>query len=72
MHLCLCKNESKIELSVEDNGAGFSPDEISSAGEAGRGLGLVSMRERAQLSGGTFGIESVKGKGTAIHAVWSL
>ncbi len=72
VNLCLGKNESKIELSVKDNGADFSPDEISSAREPGRGLGLMSMRERAQLSGGSFRIESIKGKGTTVHALWPL
>ncbi len=72
VHLCLLKNEGKIELSVEDNGAGFGPDEISSANEGGRGLGLVSMRERAQLSEGSFWLESVKGKGTTVRAAWPL
>ncbi len=72
VRLCLAKNENKLELSVEDNGVGFNPDEIFSAREAGRGLGLVSMRERTQLSGGSFGIESVKGKGTTIRSAWPL
>ncbi|MFB3887180.1 MAG: PAS domain S-box protein [Thermodesulfobacteriota bacterium] len=72
VHLCLGKNQSKVELSVRDNGEGFSPDEIFSAREDGRGLGLVSMRDRTRLTGGSFEIESVKGKGTIVRAAWPL
>jgi signal transduction histidine kinase len=36
-----------------------------------RGLGLSGMRERVELSGGRFKMESIKGKGTSIFASWS-
>jgi signal transduction histidine kinase len=36
-----------LELEVQDRGRGLEPD------SARRGLGLVAMRERAQLLGGT-------------------
>jgi len=62
--LILRKMVDKIELSVEDNGAGFDPENTK------QGLGLTSMRERAELSGGTFEIESTVGKGTTIRASW--
>jgi two-component system NarL family sensor kinase len=32
------------------------------------GYGLVAMRERCEIYGGTFGISSQKGRGTRIHA----
>jgi signal transduction histidine kinase len=35
-------------------------------------LGLTSMRERTELSGGTYTIESVKDKGTTIQISWPL
>jgi signal transduction histidine kinase len=37
-----------------------------------KGLGLGSMRERAEFSGGSFDIESVRGKGTVIRASWPI
>jgi hypothetical protein len=37
-----------------------------------QGLGLANMRERAELSGGSFVIESVEGKGTITRASWPL
>src|SRR5205823_1826052 len=39
-------------LAVEDNGIGFATAEIDGRRDSG-GLGLVSMRERAMLMGGT-------------------
>jgi PAS domain S-box-containing protein len=52
-------------LIIEDNGQGFNPDEMTlSAG--GRGMGLIGMRERAALVGGSIEIESAGGEGTTI------
>jgi signal transduction histidine kinase len=66
VRLSLRKIEDRIELSIEDNGAGFNLENIR------RGLGLTSMRERAELSGGTFVLESATGKGTTIKASWTV
>ncbi len=66
------KKENKIELVIEDNGTGFDLQEILSSEGSKRGLGLNSMRERAELSGGTFAIESTQGKGTTLRASWPL
>ena len=58
--------DGRIELVIEDNGIGFDMESVK------KGLGLGSMRERAELSGGSFDIESVKGKGTLIRASWPI
>jgi signal transduction histidine kinase len=60
------KKDGRIELVIEDNGTGFDVESIK------KGLGLGSMRERAEFSGGSFDIESVKGKGTVIRASWPV
>jgi signal transduction histidine kinase len=60
------KKDGRIELVIEDNGTGFNMESVK------KGLGLGSMRERAELSGGSFDIESVKGKGTVIRASWPI
>jgi signal transduction histidine kinase len=53
-------DDHQIELEVTDNGSGFDPD-------AGRGgLGLVSMRERAEKLGGLLTILSTPGHGATI------
>jgi signal transduction histidine kinase len=51
---------------------GFDLEEILSPESSKRGLGLNSMRERTELLGGTFEIESTKGRGTVIRALWPV
>jgi signal transduction histidine kinase len=51
-----------ITLFVRDVGRGFDPDEVKKGG----GLGLISMRQRAELSGGTLEVHSQPGQGTQI------
>jgi signal transduction histidine kinase len=68
----LRKLDDKLELGLQDNGRGFSLDEIPFRRAAVKGLGLTSMKERANLSGGSLHIESAQGKGTNIRAFWPL
>jgi len=56
-----------IALRVIDDGRGFTYDEV--ALEGGRHYGLLSMRERAETSGGRFRIVSRIGQGTTVEAV---
>jgi PAS domain S-box-containing protein len=72
IQLLLGRREDKIELIIKDNGTGFDLEETFSPERSQGGLGLSSMRERTELSGGTFAIESTRGKGTTIKANWSL
>jgi signal transduction histidine kinase len=52
-----------VVLVIEDDGVGFD-----SAADAGRmGIGLVNMRERAALIGGTLQVESSPGHGTTVY-----
>jgi PAS domain S-box-containing protein len=64
--VALKKAERNIELSIEDNGGGFDSQD---AGDIG--MGLTSMRERTQFSGGFFSIQSSLGNGTVIQACWN-
>jgi signal transduction histidine kinase len=68
----LRKLDDRLELGLQDNGRGFSLDETPSRRAAMKGLGLTSMKERADLSGGSLHIESAQGKGTNIKAFWPL
>ena len=72
VYLSLRKEKNKIELTIKDTGMGFDLEEILSPERSKRGLGLNSMRERTELSGGTFVIESTAGKGTTIRAEWPI
>jgi PAS domain S-box-containing protein len=53
----------EIRLTVSDDGIGFDVESVSK----GRGLGLISMRERVKLVKGTFSIVSKLNHGTEIH-----
>jgi len=58
-----------IHLEVHDNGRGFDPNPTRPAGSVG-GRGLVGMRERVELLGGTLRIDSAPDMGT--HVVVDL
>ena len=55
--------DDAIRLSVRDNGKGFSP----SAPRKPQSLGLMGLRERAQLLRGSFNLDSEPGKGTLVE-----
>jgi two-component system, NarL family, sensor histidine kinase UhpB len=57
--------DDAVEVEVRDNGIGFDVGEATSTRE--RGLGLFGMRERVELIGGTFSIESQPREGTCIN-----
>ncbi len=58
----------QIILSVEDNGVGFEAENwLNSPGER-KSLGLISMRERAELLGGSLDIMSSPGQGTRVQS----
>ncbi|HMK39295.1 MAG TPA: ATP-binding protein, partial [Bacteroidota bacterium] len=64
--LSLEHRKTSIQLTVSDDGAGFSDTDAARAREEGHGIGLMSMRERSEMLGGTFTIESASGTGTTI------
>jgi len=70
VRFCLRKTGSVIELIVSDNGDGFEIEDILSRDPSGRGIGITSMRERTELSGGSFSIETRKGSGTTVQSLW--
>jgi two-component system sensor histidine kinase UhpB len=51
-----------VELEIEDHGRGFA-----AGGPSSRGLGLVAMRERAALVGGTLHVGPAPGGGTLVR-----
>jgi signal transduction histidine kinase len=63
--LRLSVEDESVSLSVEDDGIGF--DAAAALARFNRGLGLLSMRERTELLGGTFNLESTPGRGTRIR-----
>ncbi len=59
----LKQRDGLLALLIEDNGKGFNPKNKKNKS---KGLGLIGMKERAQLVGGELEIESAPGKGTTI------
>ena len=52
----------RVRVSVDDNGKGFDPETI----QQGNSLGLRLIRERAEMLGGNFEVDSNIGKGTRV------
>jgi PAS domain S-box-containing protein len=62
----LSRDEGHLHLAIEDDGTGFDVPRALEGGVAGGHLGLVGMRERVQIVGGTLRIDSRAGEGTRI------
>ncbi|HZD16989.1 MAG TPA: ATP-binding protein [Actinomycetota bacterium] len=61
-------SEDRLHLEVDDDGVGFDATEVAARARAGEAVGLEGMRERAQLAGGTFQVDSTRGRGTLVVA----
>jgi signal transduction histidine kinase len=59
-------NRESVVIEIEDDGVGFEPLRLSRPLESGEGLGLLGMRERLALLGGTCAVESERGGGTRV------
>jgi signal transduction histidine kinase len=66
VNLSLQKEGESILLTIRDNGQGFDPEKVK------KGIGLSSIRERAELSGGEGELQSTMGKGTTVRAWWPI
>jgi PAS domain S-box-containing protein len=64
----LQRSPGQVSAVVEDDGRGFDTDSVPSASAAERRLGLLGMRERVALVGGTLTVESDVGRGTTVIA----
>jgi signal transduction histidine kinase len=58
------QTDGKLTVMIADNGRGFDLEEQSQ--KPSSGLGLLGMRERASLLGGTFVVESLPARGTTL------
>ncbi len=56
-------------LEIEDDGVGFNVGEVDASYEQRGSLGMVNMRERAELINGVLNISSTEGRGTLIK-IW--
>jgi len=65
INVILEQRDGELIVIIEDNGVGFDPAAVDGSSKM-KGFGLVGMRERASLIGGTIEIESTPGEGTTI------
>jgi signal transduction histidine kinase len=72
VRLSLRKMDRRMEVTIQDNGLGFNLEQVNSQESTRKGLGLSSMKERTELSAGSFSIESEDARGTIIRASWPL
>ena len=56
-----------IRMEIKDNGKSFEVEHVLYA-KRNKRLGLLGMRERVEMVGGSFSVESAPGKGTTIRA----
>jgi signal transduction histidine kinase len=68
VHVKLSQSGSILNLVIRDDGVGFDVSSAQERASAGSSFGVLGMRERASLVGGTLTIESAEGQGTEIRA----
>jgi signal transduction histidine kinase len=66
LEIALTAQDGILELVVRDDGMGFDFKRLRN------GLGIVGMRERAELAGGQFAVESAPGDGTTLRVRFLL
>ncbi len=72
VRLSVVHQEEELRIAVKDHGTGFDPASVMTnassacARPAGKRFGLLSIRERMKLIGGTFEVSSAPGDGTCV------
>ena len=64
--IAIKRNKGDIQIKIEDNGIGFNTSALDSYCEKDVGFGLLNIRSRIDVVGGSFEIESHKKRGTKI------
>lgn len=62
--VAVAKHGCEFMVTVSDNGTGFDQESTATAGR----LGLAGMRERVEILGGSFDVQTAPGQGTVIQA----
>lgn len=64
----VARQDDQLSVAVHDNGIGFDAARVNSL----KGAGLEGMRERVEILGGTFQVQTGPGQGTAVCALLPL
>ncbi|BCU78723.1 hypothetical protein llg_34380 [Luteolibacter sp. LG18] len=62
----ILRMDQGVRMEISDDGRGFPANGIASSRRK-KGLGILGMRERAEMVGGVFTLESTPGKGTTVR-----
>lgn len=68
VYIRLNKTNGQLEFEIEDNGCGFDADRVLRA-QSSMAYGLQNMRDRIEICGGSFQVDSAPGRGTRIRAL---
>jgi signal transduction histidine kinase len=63
------KQEDVVVVQISDNGVGFDTSAVEANYDQRGSLGMVNLRERTELLGGTLRIESASGRGTTVRVL---
>ncbi len=63
------RQDDTLHIAVRDDGVGFDVSAVQGNYESRGSLGMINMRERAEMIGGTLSIHSKIGKGTTVFLV---
>jgi two-component system sensor histidine kinase DegS len=66
VQLNIQKLPGAVGMEIKDDGRSFAVERVLH-GKGGKRLGLLGMRERVEMVGGTFCVESAPGAGTSIR-----
>lgn len=70
--ILLERKDEKLLLKMKDNGSGFDVDAFNASRRRYESMGLTSMRERIEFSGGRLHLDSKINEGTEISAEWTI
>ena len=59
-------HQNRVCMEIQDDGRGFQGNDAAATQQSKR-LGLLGMRERAEMVGGVFYVDSAPGKPTTVH-----
>jgi len=66
LDVCIRRAGDKAQITVQDDGIGFEPSQVSMPGSRVGGYGLFSVRERLEYLGGSLTIDSAPSEGTRV------
>jgi signal transduction histidine kinase len=72
LELGIARRDGNLVVTVRDDGQGFDIDRVDRRYDQCGSLGLLNMRERAEMLNGEFSIESAVGQGTLVKLVIPL